>query len=441
MKNGKIIIFLLAMLMMTVLSLSSCQLLDSFIESPPESPTEHILSKVDAVAATCTVDGHEEYYTCSGCELIFADAEGTIILEAPEVIPCLGHTPKIILGVPATCTSDGYTASRVCTVCNEIVTPAKELPASHKASPTATLTGFTLENIDGKAYMVIYGKDVANLTCSECGENAPLKLGADFQHNNNVDGLGWETVKVFADKNNYGSNVSDKTNVNPAVSATIFDDGSFEARFDVTDIENGTFTIHAGLDGKLGDCKNHGNGDGVAVYADGKKFSFLKDKDTTWNTISLVVGDATESAYNLNGRMSLESDGEKAYVVFNGAWNTKNGNAGAVKAALEAEYYSIQQFHNGWATTVCTPVVEVNEDGTLKVKLSLEGFAVTGTANPFYMHQGITQASQKDVKIHVDQSNSKVTVGGYTYQIVKGCDLDTTWTTTLTVIYITENAE
>ena len=103
MKNGKIIIFLLAVLMMTVLSLSSCQLLDSFIESPPESPTEHNLSKVDAVAATCTVDGHEEYYTCSGCDLLFADAEGTILIDAPVVIPAK-HITEVIPGRYSTCT-------------------------------------------------------------------------------------------------------------------------------------------------------------------------------------------------------------------------------------------------------------------------------------------------------------------------------------------------
>lgn len=438
MKNGKIIVLLFAMLLMTVFALSSCQLIDSFLESPVE-PAEHKLSKVDEVPATCTTDGHEAYYTCSGCDLLFADAEGAIILDAPVVIPG-GHAPEIVPGLASTCTQDGYTASRKCSVCDEVITPAKELKATHDASPEITLVGFTLENIDGKAYVVVYGNNVTNNTCNACGEAVAPKIAMNFQHNHNIDGLGWGVVKSCADNNNLLVDVTDDTVIEPAVTATMLDNGYFEARFEVTDFQVGwTLTIHAGLDGNMQDCKNQGTGDGVAVYADGKKFSFLKNKDTTWNIISLVVSDATENEYNLNGRMSLEDIDGVPYVVYNGSWNTKGGDAATVKAAIEGSYFSIQQFQNGWKTTVCTPTVEVNADGTINVKLSLDGLAVTGAEYPFYMHYGLTKDTQKDTKIHTDIGNSSIVVGDYKYEIKKGCDLDTTWTTTLTVIYITEN--
>lgn len=438
MKNGKIIVLLLEMLMITGFALSSCQLLDSFMESPSE-PVEHKLSIVNEVPATCTTDGTKAYYTCSGCDLLFADAEGTILIDAPEVIPG-GHTPEIIPGLESTCTKDGYTASRKCSVCDEILTPAKELKADHDAEPQITLTGFTLKNIDGKAYVVLYGNNVTNNVCSTCGETVAPKIAMDFQHNHNIDKLGWGTVKVNADKNNMIGNVTEETVIEPAVTATMLEGGYFEAWFDVSDFQVGwTLTIHAGIDGNMADCKDYGTGDGVAAYANGKKFSFLKDKNTTWNNLSLVVTEATENEYNINGRMSLEEVDGVAYVAYNGSWNTYNGDATVVKESIESCYYSIQQYQNGWKTTVHTPTVEVNPNGSVKVLLSLEGYAVTGTANPYYMHRGATKEAQKDIKIHTDFCDSSLVVGDYTYEIRKGCDLDTTWTTTLTVIYITTN--
>lgn len=440
MKNGKIIIFLLAVLMMTVLSLSSCHLLDSFINAPDESPadppaevpTEHNLSKVDAVAATCTADGHEEYYTCSGCDLLFADAEGTILLDAPVVIPAK-HITEVIPGRDSTCTEDGYTASRICTVCDEVITPSEPIAAGHKTSPKADFWGFTMKNIDGRAYVVVYGGNASN-KCATCGEEQPLKVAMDFQHNHNIDGLGWKSVKVYADNNNLSSNADANTVVAPAVNADKLASGLFEACFDVTDFQVGwTLTIHVGLDGNMFDPKDHGSGDGAVVYADGKKFSFIKDKNKTWNVISLTVSEAPVNEYNLNGRMTLEEINGVAHIVYNGAWNTKNGDAEAIKAAIEATYFDIQQYQNGWTVTKPTPIIEINDDGSLKVALSLEGLTPTGSTNPYYMHRG---ASNANVTLPNDMHFS-LTVGNYRYHTQKGCSLES-WMSSLTLIYIFE---
>lgn len=436
MKNSRIIFLLLAMLLMTVFTLSSCQLIDSFLEQSPEEPTapvEHKLSKVEEVPATCTTDGHEAYYTCSGCDLLFADAEGTILLDAPEVIPG-GHTPEIIPGLDSTCTEEGYTASRVCSVCDEVITPAEPIATAHKTSPEAEFWGFTMKNIDGRAYVVVYGGNSSN-KCEVCGEEQPLKVAMDFQHNNNIDGLGWGTVKVYADNNNLSANTDENTVVAPAVNADKLSSGLFEACFDVTDFQVGwTLTIHVGLDGNMFEPKNQGSGDGAVVYADGKKFSFIKDKATTWEIISLTVSEAPVNEYNLNGRMTLEEIDGAAHIVYNGSWNSKNGDAAAVKAAIEAEYFDIQQYENGWAVTKPTPIVDVNADGSLKVALSLEGLAPGGTTNPYYMHRGSTSGN---VKIPNDMHYS-LTVGNYTYKTQKGCSL-ASWMSSLTVIYIIDN--
>ena len=62
----------------------------------------HTLNKVEAKAPTCTEDGSIEYYVCSGCDKLFADAAGNVEITANDVVDkTTGHDYK-----------DG-----VCTVC------------------------------------------------------------------------------------------------------------------------------------------------------------------------------------------------------------------------------------------------------------------------------------------------------------------------------------
>ena len=52
----------------------------------------HKLTKAAATAATCTVPGNIEYWTCSICEKLFSDENGTtVVKKADTVIPALGH--------------------------------------------------------------------------------------------------------------------------------------------------------------------------------------------------------------------------------------------------------------------------------------------------------------------------------------------------------------
>ena len=46
----------------------------------------HTLVKVDAKAATCGVAGNKEYYECSGCGLLFSDAEGNNETTAADIL-------------------------------------------------------------------------------------------------------------------------------------------------------------------------------------------------------------------------------------------------------------------------------------------------------------------------------------------------------------------
>ena len=69
----------------------------------------HTLTKTDAVEATCHVEGHDAYWTCSVCDKIFSDENGDHEIEAvvsaldPDNHKTLVHHAK----VDATCLADG----------------------------------------------------------------------------------------------------------------------------------------------------------------------------------------------------------------------------------------------------------------------------------------------------------------------------------------------
>ncbi|MGM9574552.1 MAG: S-layer homology domain-containing protein [Oscillospiraceae bacterium] len=55
----------------------------------------HTLDKVEAKAPTCTEDGNIEYYVCSGCGKLFADATGKVEITANDVVDkATGHDYK-----------------------------------------------------------------------------------------------------------------------------------------------------------------------------------------------------------------------------------------------------------------------------------------------------------------------------------------------------------
>ena len=94
----------------------------------PALEHKHDLSKVDAVAATCTKEGNIEYWICdkgaNACNRCFADKNGKKEIDKEDtVIKATGHTPGVTVKeneVSATCKEDGsYDEVIYCTVCNE----------------------------------------------------------------------------------------------------------------------------------------------------------------------------------------------------------------------------------------------------------------------------------------------------------------------------------
>ena len=96
------------------------------IGDTPAPPVHvHSLTKVDRVDPTCTAAGTAEYWKCTGCNKLFADADAAEEIAAPAVIAKLGHSMKTVTN-KAGLLKNGSTYQQ-CTRCG-IKTKVKVLP-------------------------------------------------------------------------------------------------------------------------------------------------------------------------------------------------------------------------------------------------------------------------------------------------------------------------
>ena len=124
-------------------------------------PITHKLSKVKATAATCTLDGNIEYYTCSACDKWFKDANGkTEISDKSSVVLAKGHKLTQIKAVSPTCKKEGNIAYYGCTEC-------KKLFSDDKA----------VNEITDKSSVIVkrLPHDYDDKVCKKCGIHEPTE--------------------------------------------------------------------------------------------------------------------------------------------------------------------------------------------------------------------------------------------------------------------------
>ena len=89
----------------------------------------HKLTKTEAKKASCTENGNKEYYVCSGCKKLFADADAAKEINKEDtVIKATGHKSEKIAGKAATYTENGLTEGSKCSICGTVIVAQKVIP-------------------------------------------------------------------------------------------------------------------------------------------------------------------------------------------------------------------------------------------------------------------------------------------------------------------------
>ena len=157
----------------------------------------HTMVKTEAVAATCTADGHNAYYTCSDCGKVYKDAAGTTeTTVAAETILALGHTEVTDEAVEPTCTETGKTEGKHCSVCNEVLVAQTDIPALGHSWGEGVVTTAPDYGVTGEM----------TFTCTVCGVVRTEDIAALEHHMKEVAGKeatctegGWTAYQICED--------------------------------------------------------------------------------------------------------------------------------------------------------------------------------------------------------------------------------------------------
>lgn len=143
----------------------------------------HELTKVDAKAPTCVMDGNVEYYHCDKCGTNFEDNAGiTKIIDVK--VPATGRheDTEVRDAVAATEESEGYTGDTYCKTCNTKVatgTIIAKLPHTHAMIKTDAVEPTCEEE-----------GNVAYYTCTKCNKTYSDEAGTNEITNVVVEATG-----------------------------------------------------------------------------------------------------------------------------------------------------------------------------------------------------------------------------------------------------------
>ncbi|MBQ0016776.1 MAG: hypothetical protein KBT04_07320, partial [Bacteroidales bacterium] len=114
----------------------------------------HTLTKVDAVAATSTEHGHNEYWTCSGCGNWFADETGTTLTTIEELVT---HYIEYVNGMGT------------CQVCNSFryEVPPTDMQGTYLIGNTGQLIAFANMVNNGQDFRAANAKLISDIILNE----------------------------------------------------------------------------------------------------------------------------------------------------------------------------------------------------------------------------------------------------------------------------------
>ena len=144
---------------------------ETSVEAEKTSKIPHTLTKTEYKAATCTEDGNTEYYTCSVCGKIFSDESGTqeTSVEAQKLV-ATGHSLTKTEAKAVTCTEDGNNEYYTCSACGKIFKDADGKTVTTVEAEKIAATGHTMTKIEAKSATCTEDGNKEYYTCSACGK-------------------------------------------------------------------------------------------------------------------------------------------------------------------------------------------------------------------------------------------------------------------------------
>lgn len=279
---------------------------------------------------------------------------------------------------------------------------------------SVTYDSVNLELKDDKVYYVVNG--------TYTGDTSLIKFLFNFQHNSNVDGLGWNYL--------YLTETVDETEVEMGVSGNelvpTFDEenNTYKLYIDPTSLgfkDSGDskwcLTPHIGLS-SCGDLKPSSIGS-ESYIKNGVKYSLQMDSNT-WNTASLVMEttDGEDSDPNKSytvGDPDIEEVDGKAIFSVNGTYSgyTQSELEGLNHVlSIEKNPLRMNDGLNDWSAASTTSTLTANSDGTWKVTCDITDLDVYCYMVKF----AINTTTKADYKLDEDYSKN-ITVGTKKYSV------------------------
>ncbi len=146
-------------------------------KTEPIKASGHSLTMVEAVAATCTEGGNNEYYTCSVCKKVFKADKTTETTVADETLAALGHKLTKTEAKAATCTEPGNNAYWTCDICGRVFKDEQGTQPTTVDAETINATGHTPKTdwaTDGDYHWHV---------CDKCGAVVGDKAAHTFDTN------------------------------------------------------------------------------------------------------------------------------------------------------------------------------------------------------------------------------------------------------------------